>query len=341
MLYTGVATCYNEARDSHSRIFPKVPYRPAVPVACLPGKAAFRPTVGGGIHAEGGEAVAGWRLETAANSHPGAQREVNDGCVYLNGRWLAPEVAARGGRLLGQSSGAFQVYAVCDGKNGGRVGAQAGEAALRALYAMQSAYPGGVTDAVLMAALCTLTDAVCAMPGDGANRPRTTLAACLWRRAHMRVLSIGDSRVYRLRDGRLTPLTVDHTQAQRLVAQGNMAPDQAAVSRERHVLEQYIGLPAYHEDFRPYLSMAIPVYTGDRYLLCSHGLTDMVEDGALRHALLLAKTPGHAVDVLVQAALDNGGQENMTAVCLWVRGSGGFGWRARLAMLRTRLKGGL
>ncbi len=290
---------------------------------------------------EGGAGMARWRLSAAARNHHGLLRQTNEDNFYLNGRWLPREAMVHGGRLLMDSGAPAQLYAVCDGTGPHEAAAGAAMRTVAALFALQGAHPAGIPDAALLHAMQTLTDAV-ARDGEalGAGDAGAALCACLWRAGRIRVLNIGHGRVYRLRGGVLHPLTVDHTEVQNMIEEGILTPDQARLSPRRHLLTQYIGLHAWAEAFRPYLSPPIPASPGDRYLLCSHGLVDMVEDAALRRALLLARTPGQAVDALVQQALDNGGQDNVTALCIFVQGSGGLGIRGRLAGYVQRMRPG-
>ena len=285
--------------------------------------------------------MARWRLSAAARNHRGHLRQTNEDNFYLNGRWLSREAMAHGGRLFMDSGAPGQLYAVCDGIGGHAAAADAALRTAEALCALQSAHPAGIPDEALLYALQSLTNALARdFGGLPAGEAGAALCACLWHAGRIRVLNIGHGRVYRLRGGVLHPLTVEHTEVQSLIEQGILTPDQARLSPRRHILTQYIGLASWAEAFRPYLSPPIPANPGDRYLLCSHGLTDMVEDAALRRALLSARTPGQAVDALVQLALDNGGQDNVTALCLFVQGVEGAGFRGRLAHYARRMRPG-
>lgn len=287
---------------------------------------------------KGAAGMSGWRLEAAARNHRGILRATNEDNYYLNGRWMSQEAMAHGGRMLGDSEAAFQLYAVCDGLGGEAGGALASYEAVRGLGALQISSLEGLKEAQLMGALCRLSDRIYAL-GDSGRHPGTTLAACLWQNGGMRVLNLGDSRVYRLRDGTLTRLTRDHSEVQRLVDKGQLTPYQARLSPRRHLIYQFLGLQSTDTAFAPYLSARMAVRTGDLYLLCSDGLVDMVEDAAIRCTLLRARTAAQAVDALVQQALDNGGHDNVTALCIQVFGPGHISLRARLAALRCRMQG--
>ena len=125
------------------------------------------------------------------------------------------------------------------------------------------------------------------------------------------VTHVGDSRAYLLRAGRLHRLTCDHTYAQLLVDIGELAPTDAARSRHRHVLTNALG--GTSEDVQVDTDR-VRLYDGDRVLLCSDGLTDLVDDEVITR-ILSESTDSHAAcERLVQQALDNGGRDNVTVI---------------------------
>jgi protein phosphatase len=122
---------------------------------------------------------------------------------------------------------------------------------------------------------------------------------------------VGDTRAYLLRGPNLIRLTRDHTYAQELADQGFIRPDQVAGHRLRHVLTRALGRKGAHVRVDV---TRVGLQDGDRVLLCSDGLTDMVPDDGIRAALAAAGTAQAAADALVAAALDAGGKDNVTAV---------------------------
>jgi len=124
------------------------------------------------------------------------------------------------------------------------------------------------------------------------------------------LVHVGDSRAYLLRQGRLQQLTKDHTRAQELVEQGLLHPDDARTHRLRHRLTNVLGgMPGVEGEI-----LKFRLADGDRLLLCTDGLTEMVRDD--RIAELLAQSPDaeDACRVLVEAALNAGGRDNITVV---------------------------
>jgi protein phosphatase len=125
------------------------------------------------------------------------------------------------------------------------------------------------------------------------------------------ITHVGDSRAYLLRGGGLHRLTRDHTFAQLLVDSGRLAPDDVAVSRHRHVLTNALGGTV--EDVQVDTDQ-LQLEDGDRLLLCSDGLTDLVDDQTITSILGETTRSSDACERLVQRALDNGGRDNVTVI---------------------------
>jgi len=137
----------------------------------------------------------------------------------------------------------------------------------------------------------------------------TTLEAMLWDGEKLAVAHIGDSRAYRLREGRLSQLSTDHTFVQSLVDEGRITPEEARVHPHRSLLLKAI---LGRDDFEPDFTWLQPA-PGDRYLLCSDGLSDMVPDETIERTLKL-ETIDLAATELIRLALEAGGYDNVSVV---------------------------
>jgi protein phosphatase len=122
---------------------------------------------------------------------------------------------------------------------------------------------------------------------------------------------VGDSRVYFCRGGELHQLTRDHTYAQALVAAGALRPQEAATSRLRHVLTNALGGTGEHAKVDVQQAQ---LSDGDQVLLCTDGLTDMVDDATIEDVLRRGGTASEACRTLVDLALEKGGKDNVTVV---------------------------
>ncbi len=137
----------------------------------------------------------------------------------------------------------------------------------------------------------------------------TTLEAMLWTGEQFVTAHIGDSRSYRLRDGEFTQLSHDHSFVQSLVDEGKLTAQEARVHPHRSLLLRVLLGRADNEPDIGQLSGQ----AGDRYLLCSDGLTDMVDDGVIAATLAL-ESLDEAADRLIELALAGGGLDNITVV---------------------------
>jgi protein phosphatase len=129
------------------------------------------------------------------------------------------------------------------------------------------------------------------------------------------VVNIGDSRTYRLSQGRFEQISVDHSEVQELVDAGEITAQEATVHPRRHVVTRALGTGDETEaDY-----WLLPVEEGDRVLVCSDGLTGEVADDAILRILSSVADPQEAVDALIQAALRSGGRDNITAIVVDAR----------------------
>jgi len=139
----------------------------------------------------------------------------------------------------------------------------------------------------------------------------TTLTAARTMGRHLQIVHVGDSRAYLLRDARLLRLTRDHTYVQLLVDSGQLTEKQAAGSGARHLLANALG--GVSEDVEVDVDQ-LKLASGDRLLLCSDGLTDLVDDDTIRQVLIDCRESAEACRRLVDLALAAGGKDNVTVV---------------------------
>jgi len=136
-----------------------------------------------------------------------------------------------------------------------------------------------------------------------------TLAYVLGR--ELFVAHVGDSRCYLLRKQVLCRLTDDHTLLAELVRQGAVRPEEAAGHHGRHVMTNVVGGSVDEVQVELH---RLPLADGERLLLCSDGLTEMVPEGEIRDLLVEAADPGTACNRLIERANEQGGRDNVTVV---------------------------
>lgn len=144
----------------------------------------------------------------------------------------------------------------------------------------------------------------------------TTLTALLLGDDEITIAHVGDSRAYRLRAGELERLTRDHSLVGEMVRRGAITEAEAEVHPQRSILTRALGPESEIEVD----TLSHSVRSGDIYLLCSDGLTGMVDEAAIRDALASDRPLKEIADDLIRQANDNGGVDNITAVLLKVDG---------------------
>ena len=205
------------------------------------------------------------------------------------------------------------LFAVADGMGGHAGGEVASRLAVDALAAAFGRQPtgAGLSDAV--------TDANSVVWQHSLDNPElrgmgTTLTAVALvnEDGHdvLALVNVGDSRCYRFHDGEIAQITTDHSLAEEMVRSGEMTSAEAAVHPHRHIVTRALGVSA---DVSVDLWRIQPV-RGDRFLLCSDGLTNELTTEQISEVLSSVTDPGKAAELLVQAARTHGGSDNITAV---------------------------
>jgi PPM family protein phosphatase len=127
---------------------------------------------------------------------------------------------------------------------------------------------------------------------------------------HWVVVNIGDSRVYRVVDGSLSQVSRDHSEVAELVTLGLLTPEEALVHPARNIVTRCLG----REPLEPVDSWVFPPHAGERFLLCTDGLTNELRDSAIAGILADGADPQAIADRLVAAAVEAGGRDNVTVV---------------------------
>ena len=229
-------------------------------------------------------------LRYAVRSDVGLLREGNEDSAYAGPRLLA----------------------VADGMGGHAAGEVASAVAISVLTDLDEDLPASELLNALAEAVTRanhiLHDMVAADPSIGGMG--TTLTAMLWSGTRVALCHIGDSRAYLLSGGELEQITHDHTLVQSLVDDGRISPDEAATHPQRSLLLRALD---GSNDVEPDLSLR-EAQVGDRYLLCSDGLSGVVGEPTLHQTLATVAEPDDAVRQLVNLAIDGGGPDNITCI---------------------------
>lgn len=201
------------------------------------------------------------------------------------------------------------LYAVADGMGGHAAGEVASEIAIQTLVANAPETPDGDD---LARAVVAANHAIIRAVHEGIGRKGmgTTMTAAMLSGKRLVIAQVGDSRAYLLHEGSLQRITRDHSLMADLIDSGQITPEEAKTHPQRSVITRALGsdpstLPDIYE---------MNVSAGDRLLLCSDGLSGMVDDPLLESTLARIKDPQRCAAALVNEAITAGGHDNVTAI---------------------------
>lgn len=221
-------------------------------------------------------------------------------------------------RTLGHPTRAAapRAFVVCDGMGGHNHGDVASALAARTLCrALQKRWPETPEtdqglEALLRDGITAANHAVCTVSDEQRVQMGTTLVSLLLRGHTAFVGHVGDSRGYLFRDGALQQLTEDHSMVAAMLAAGKITAEEAKHHPKSNVLLNYLGST---RNLEPDV-VRVDARPGDRFLLCSDGLWNEVDDAALAQVLRRETDPRRAVRRLLRAANDAGSRDNVTAI---------------------------
>jgi serine/threonine protein phosphatase PrpC len=207
---------------------------------------------------------------------------------------------------------AAPLFLVADGMGGHNAGEIASATVIHEFAALVGRESLAIDD--VHTAVATARRRVAALPAGGGAGAGTTLAGVVVAdvdgEGYWLAVNLGDSRTYRLSDGRLEQVSVDHSVVQELVDSGELAADAAQRDARRNVITRAIGAGS---DADPDYWL-IPAEDGDRILVCSDGLSGELEKDAIHGILLAEPDPQAAATRLVHEAMVRGGRDNITAI---------------------------
>lgn len=238
-------------------------------------------------------------MKVVAKTHCGKVRPINED------RYLVPEE--------GDS-----IVLVADGMGGHKAGEVASETAAQTIRACAVKMHG--REISIKTALKWVRQANQIIYRMANEKPEcmgmgTTMTFLYFMNKHALLAHVGDSRCYRIRDGRIMQLTKDHSLVAELVRIGEITPEQARNHPYRNIITRALGT----DDYVAVDAQDIPVEENDVYLLCSDGLSNYLEEDELLQAV--QNQPSDALcDHLVQIALDRGGRDNITVVAAYCGG---------------------
>ena len=260
------------------------------------------------------------KMSAAVSVNKGKVRSNNEDNFYLNGQYLTPKNRDKTASYIDDSNREIGLYGIFDGMGGEALGEEASLIAAETVFkAHKKAESGSSSDKTVLSAIKDANAAICKkILESGEKRIGTTFVALKIENDTARVYNVGDSRVYRLRNGELTQISVDDTTAQRLVNMGMITKEKAKTHEDRHKLTQHLGIFPNEMVIEAHKSQELELKKGDKFLLCSDGLTDMVEDEKIEEILKKSADSEETTKLLVDEALANGGKDNITVMVICI-----------------------
>lgn len=248
-------------------------------------------------------------VDWGAATDTGLHREANED-AYVAARTLFAVADGMGGHQAGEVASAIAVTVLADTVLAEAVGVDRAAGA-RGAEAAVATTAADLRWAVLRAHDEITAAAAAEMGRAGMGTTLTGLAVVTADGTeNWAVFNVGDSRVYRMADGLLTQLTVDHSEVQELVASGRLDREQARSDPRRHIVTRSLGSLD-----RPLVDLWVhPPTPGEQFLICSDGLTGEVPDDLIAELMRTAESPREAATLLVSAALAAGGHDNVTVI---------------------------
>lgn len=247
-------------------------------------------------------------LEAACCSNTGKVRKNNEDNFYFRGYYLESDnmgmsEAVNCRELLKSGTG----FAVFDGMGGGDFGELASFEAAKYMKEVfeTDIKPESVHD--FLKNLCLdMNQRVVDKEVELNNyRMGSTVAGLFFKNGYIYAFNLGDSRIFCLRDSEFMQLSCDHTDEQYL--------NQKGITGRKPRLTQHLGISPEELQLEPYITK-LKYKRGDRYLICSDGLTDMLTNFEITDILLTAGNVKNCTNNLIQSALDNGGKDNVTVI---------------------------
>jgi PPM family protein phosphatase len=262
-------------------------------------------------------------LHVAASTHPGMKGKNNE-----------DQYAVSAYKLSEADPTPSLLAIISDGIGGHRAGEVASQIAVETISHVVAESDGSKPSTTLKAAIIQASQAIFTQAeAHSDKRGMGATCVCAWIISNrLYTASVGDSRLYLLRGNSINQLTTDHTWIQEAIEYGALTPEQARGHPNAHIIRRYLGsLPPPEVDFRLRLNpsetdgqaqanQGLMLIAGDFIILCSDGLTDLVDKEEIKFALR-SNNRAQALQSLTQLANERGGHDNITIVLLEVPGS--------------------
>ena len=265
------------------------------------------------------------KLKVGVVSLRGKVREINEDNYYVPGlRPVRPDRSGDSAEMSVLTLGACNLFIVADGMGGQQAGEKASLMAVELIpgavarrLRAEDTEPGCIQKAI-QEGVAEVNAEILRTSGivTDLSKMGTTVVLAQFRQDRVYVAGMGDSRAYRLRDGKLEQLTRDHSLAQALFEAGTISRDELATHRFKNVLYLFLGCQDAQDG--PQDIRMLNIRPGDRFLLATDGLTGVTSEADLADVLGTVNDPQQAASMLAEMALRNDSHDNVTCLAVYL-----------------------
>lgn len=254
-------------------------------------------------------------IKAAVISHIGCVRKNNEDNFFLDGDYMLKHEVDAGAAVENRSSDEYQLYAVCDGMGGLNGGERAALICVERMEELGKAVKKGNIEKEIVNYAIKASDAVYHdAQVSGSKKQGSTMCLLLVHDGIGYVANVGDSRVYVLRMGELVQVSLDHTEVYQQYLQGKLTLEQARLHPRGNIISNYIGQPKEKRVKNYVYCRQLRLCNGDRFLICSDGLTDLLRHDQIKKQLSTIVQPYDVAETLINMALELGGKDNVTCI---------------------------
>ena len=257
------------------------------------------------------------RLNYSACSHIGSVRQNNEDNLYVPGRIIPYESSDAVFSATGDTDLPC-IFAVCDGMGGQEFGEYASYTTVCGLAWLEfviKTEPPEKTDSLVQEYVSKINNTICEKMRKESAQIGTTLAMVIITADEIRAYNIGDSRIYALIDGELLQVSEDHNMSMQKVNMGMLTMEEARHDHDRNKLTRYLGMIEDDMILKAEPLPLLDIQTHCPILIASDGLTELVEDQKIKEVLQSVPAKD-AAELLVIAALEKGGKDNVTCIVI-------------------------
>ena len=252
-----------------------------------------------------------WMIKAAVCSDKGSLRKNNEDAWFFNGRHVHLSEMSETAFLTTETDAQGSLWAICDGMGGQSNGEKASHTAVSGLKGLQAHLAGREFNKTVQEWVHQANKAVNSRAEGGS----TTLVMLYCSDGEIYTAHVGDSRIYRYHKGQLTRITKDHSRVEMLLDLKMITPEEAANHPQKHIITRYLGMdPEFVCDAT--IGGRIAYRGGDRYLLCSDGITDMLTDEQIAGLMAENRDVEDCVREIHSAVYAAGAMDNLTVILL-------------------------